>query len=1557
MSESITNKTDSTMAERDACGVGLIYRPQASHDVIAASLHALARMEHRGACGADRDSGDGAGILTEIPWAILESEGWRRSDIAAVGVAYFPAGGEFHCKQLTQTIFAEEGLNVIGWRHVPTVPEVLGALAFSTCPVIEQVLVSMASPLSDEELAQRLMIARKRAINHIRLQKEFENFYIASLSTKTIVYKGMVRSSILPKFYTDLLNPLFVANFAVFHRRFSTNTFPRWALAQPFRMLGHNGEINTLLGNRNWMRAREPVLEQPAWAGRYHMQEPVIYESGSDSGNLDNAMEMIMLAGHSPEAALMQLMPEAYRNQPALEEFPEIVNFYDYYAALQEPWDGPALIVYADGKTAGAILDRNGLRPARYTIYKDGSIILSSETGVSDYPVEITEKGRLGPGQMIVVDLQNGKIQKNWQVKHKVASAHPYGQWLNTERKTLEHQQFHSQKQFTHEELIVNQIAFGYGKEDVEFIVNAMAQTANEPVFSMGDDTPIAVLSQKPRVLFDYFKQRFAQVTNPPIDPLREKLVMSLDTHLGRRTNLLRPAQHAARTLYLNSPVLNELELAGLDKFGKHFKCQTLALHFDATTGNLNEALGKLCDQAVEAVKQGHSILVLSDRSPTNTLASIPILLAVGAVHHHLIREGLRLNTSIIAETAQCWSIHQFACLLGYGAQAICPYLALETVRDWYYSDKVQKLVADAQMGVPEGDNKHAAYVGFTVERAQYNYVKAVEGGILKIISKMGISSLMSYIGAQIFECVGLGPDVVHRCFDGTTSRIGGLEVDDIARETLRFHHDAFASQPSLINVGNMTHKTGGEFHGNNPELVKALHKSLGLSAKNGSGNGVTSENGSTSGSGTQITDEEKQKSFEVYSDLVKKREPYSLRDLLKFNSDRQPVPLEQVESALEIVQRFCTGGMSLGALSKEAHEVLAIAMNRLGAKSNSGEGGEDPNRYYPIQNIGRDGTSPDFPGLKGLKPGDHAASAIRQVASARFGVTPEYLVTAQQLEIKIAQGAKPGEGGQLPAHKVSHYIAQLRRAKAGMSLISPAPHHDIYSIEDLAQLIYDLRQVNKDAQISVKLVSQIGIGTVSAGVAKANADIIQISGHDGGTGASPLGSIKSAGVPWELGLAESHQVLLANSLRDRVILRVDGGLRAGWEVVLAAMLGAEEYGFASIALIAAGCIMARVCHTNNCPVGITSQKETLRKKFPGTPEPVVEFFLFIAEEVRHTLAQLGYTSLSQVIGRSDLLKTRDDIQFPKSTSLDLHSLLAHPIPCIEYTHDPTVSPQNAENLNSIHKTIDDGLLEKPELLHAITHHAEFSHDGTISNIDRTVGARISGVIAKLHGDGGFAGKLQLNFTGSAGQSFGAFNIHNLHLTLTGESNDYVGKSMSGGQIVVKPLADTKYDTWDNVIIGNTCLYGATGGALYAAGQAGERFAIRNSGALAIVEGAGDHCCEYMTGGTAIILGKVGRNFAAGMTGGLAYVYDENNSVPSLFNDDEGKILQRIPLNVTNIVLRHIEDHLRLTGSLRAKFIIENWDECSQKFWQVVPPAEASSIDTLHLQHNVNNLR
>jgi glutamate synthase (ferredoxin) len=1507
--------------ERDACGVGFVADPkgQASHDLVNKSLSALTCLEHRGGCSADQDSGDGAGLMTAIPWDLLTA--WLSEQSIAipdtkslgVGMVFLPrdpATTEF-VKQTTEQILKEEGLTVLGWRVVPVRPEVLGIQARENQPRIEQLLVQ--SDLQGDELERRLFLVRKRILRAVNQQANgaskpgVEELYFCSFSSRTIVYKGMVRSAVLGDFYTDLTNPDYKSAFAVYHRRFSTNTMPKWHLAQPMRLLGHNGEINTLLGNVNWMVAREADLAHSHWGDRFKDLKPTVNLDNSDSANLDNVMELLVRSGRSPLEALMIMVPEAYQNQPDLVGHPEITDFYEYYSGIQEPWDGPALLVFSDGKKVGATLDRNGLRPARYSITRDGYIVVASEAGVIDLPeTEIVEKGRLGPGQMIAVDLETQEILKNWDIKQRVASKHPYGEWLRQNRKVLKPQPFTEKTLMDSQTVLRYQTAFGYSAEDVEMIIQEMAAQGKEPTFCMGDDIPLAVLSEKPRLLYDYFKQRFAQVTNPPIDPLREKLVMSLSLQLGERGNLLEEKPEYAHLLKLDSPILDEAELDQVRQL--EFETADLSTLFEIAAGpdGLQWAVTNLCQKAAEAVRAGKKILILSDRlSNTSEAASIgadytyiPPLLAVGAVHHHLIRQGLRMKASIVVDTAQCWSTHHFACLIGYGASAVCPYLALETVRQWWSDSKTQSLMERGKLK------------SITTSGAQANYRKAIEDGLLKILSKMGISLLSSYNGAQIFEAIGIGDDLLSLGFSGTTSRIGGLSVAELAQEVLTFHCRAFPeiSIKKLENYGFVQYRPGGEYHMNSPEMSKALHKAV----------------------KSQQFDH-----YELYLQHLQNRPLTALRDLLDFKSDRPSIPLEEVESATEIVKRFCTGGMSLGALSREAHEVLAIAMNRIGGRSNSGEGGEDPVRFKVLDDVDENGLSPLLPHLKGLRNGDTASSAIKQVASGRFGVTPEYLMNAKQIEIKIAQGAKPGEGGQLPGTKISSYIATLRRSKPGVTLISPPPHHDIYSIEDLAQLIFDLHQINPKAQVSVKLVAEIGIGTIAAGVAKANADIIQVSGHDGGTGASPLSSIKHAGTPWELGLTEVHRVLMENQLRDRVILRVDGGIKTGWDVVMGALMGAEEFGFGSIAMIAEGCIMARICHTNNCPVGVTSQREDLRKRFPGTPEHVVNFFLFVAEEVRSLLARLGYYSLDEIIGRADLLKMREAVKLTKTQSLNL-DVLTKQLP-------DTRQDRNWLQHEPVHSNgfvLDDQLLSDADIQTAIQTQGTVEKTVDVVNTDRTIGARISGAIAQQYGNTGFEGQITLNFKGSVGQSFGAFILPGMTLNLEGEANDYVGKGMHGGEIAIKPPADATYDPAENVLIGNTCLYGATGGFLFANGQAGERFAVRNSKAQAVIEGAGDHCCEYMTGGVVVVLGRAGRNVGAGMTGGLAYFLDEDGTFPTHVNPEIVKV-QRVVTAAGEQQLKDlIQAHADRTSSPKAKAILANWAEYLPQFWQVVPPSE-----------------
>ncbi len=1536
--------------ERDACGVGFIasQRGKPSHKLIEQALSALSCLEHRGGCSADKDSGDGSGLLTAIPWELFKP--WFAelniemppTEQLAVGMVFLPQETNLlnQTREIVEQVLAQAGLSVLGWRIVPVKTELLGVQARANQPRIEQVIVHSPNQKGDE-LERKLFKTRRRIGKVLESKtsiKWSEDLYFCSFSSRTIIYKGMVRSAVLGEFYTDLKNPNYQSTFAVYHRRFSTNTMPKWPLAQPMRLLGHNGEINTLLGNINWMMAREADLTHPSWEiGNSEVSKqssldelkPFVRPENSDSATLDNVFELLVRSGHSPMAAIMIMVPEAYQNQPDLAQYPEIIDFYEYYSGIQEAWDGPAMLVFGDGKKVGATLDRNGLRPARYSITRDGYVIVASEAGVVELPeTEIIEKGRLGPGQMIAVDLETHEILKNWEIKQRIATQQPYGKWLAQHRVVLESQSFGDTPLLETSELLRQQTAFGYTAEDVDMIIQTMVTEGKEPTFCMGDDIPLAVLSGKPRLLYDYFKQRFAQVTNPPIDPLRESLVMSLSMELGKRGNLLEAKPEYAKLLKLQTPILNEADLEAVKTSG--FATAQLSTLFEIAAGpeGLETAVRHLCNQAAEAVREGKKILILSDFLGNNSAANIgsmlsesysyiPPLLAVGAVHHHLIRQGLRMKASIIAETAQCWSTHHLACLIGYGASAVCPYLAWESVRNWWADSRTQKLMARGKIK------------SLTIEEAQKNYRKALEAGLLKILSKMGISLLSSYHGAQIFEAIGIGPDLLALAFNGTTSRLGGLSISDLAQEVIAFHQRAFPelTTKKLENFGFVNYRPGGEYHMNSPEMAKALHKAVSSFVRAQSSN-----------NGKQTPDNQKAYDhYDVYQKLLEERPTTALRDLLDFDSDRASIKIEEVESVEEIVKRFCTGAMSLGSLSREAHETLAIAMNRLGGKSNSGEGGEDPMRFKMINDVDETGHSTTFPHLNGLHKGDIASSAVKQVASGRFGVTPEYLMSAKQTEIKIAQGAKPGEGGQLPGKKVSPYIAMLRRSKPGVTLISPPPHHDIYSIEDLAQLIFDLHQINPQAGVSVKLVAEIGIGTIAAGVAKANADIIQISGHDGGTGASPLSSIKHAGVPWELGLTEVHRVLMENQLRDRVLLRADGGLKTGWDVVMAALMGAEEYGFGSVSMIAEGCIMARICHTNNCPVGVATQQEKLRKRFTGIPEHVVNFFYFIAQEVRSLLAKLGYRSLTDIIGRADILKMRENIQLTKTSMLDLNCLLQLP----DTRHDRSFL--NHGGVHSNGDVLDDQLLSDPEIQLGIRNQGSVTKYLEIVNTDRTVGARLAGAIAKQYGNTGFEGQITLNFSGAAGQSFGAFNLPGMTLVLTGEANDYVGKGMHGGKIIIKPPAEASYDPAKNVIAGNTCLYGATGGTLFANGGAGERFGVRNSKGCAVIEGAGDHCCEYMTGGVIVVLGKVGRNVGAGMTGGFAYFLDEDGSFPAKVNPEIVKI-QRVTSQKGEQQLKElIQSHAEYTGSPKAQMILRKWSEYLPQFWQVVPPSEADA--------------
>ncbi|KAL6530542.1 Ferredoxin-dependent glutamate synthase [Orobanche minor] len=1516
------------ISERGACGVGFIanLENKASHEIVKDALTALGCMEHRGGCGADNDSGDGSGVMTSIPWELFNSwanqQGLRAFDRlhTGVGMVFLPKDDELMKQAQTElkikpnywilyssliailNIFKQEGLEVLGWRSVPVDTSLVGYYARETLPNIQQIFVQIAKEENIDDIERELYICRKLIERAASSEPWGNELYFCSLSNQTIVYKGMLRAEALGRFYFDLQNNLYKSAFAIYHRRYSTNTNPRWPLAQPMRFLGHNGEINTIQGNLNWMQSREASLKSPVWRGRENEICPFGNPKASDSANLDMAAELLIRCGRPPEEALMLLIPEAYRNHPTLMlKYPEVVDFYDYYKGQMEAWDGPALVLFSDGKTIGACLDRNGLRPARYWRTVDNVVYVASEVGV--VPTDdskVAMKGRLGPGMMITVDLHSGQVFENTEVKKRVALSNPYGKWVNENLRSLEGSNFLSATVMDNETILKRQQAYGYSIEDVQMVIESMAAQAKEPTFCMGDDIPLAVLSRKPHMLYDYFKQRFAQVTNPAIDPLREGLVMSLEVNLGKRGNILEVGPENVSQVILSSPVLNEGELESLLK-DPYLKPQILPTFFDLRKGgegSLEKTLYKLCEAADEAVRNGSQLLVLSDRSDEleATRPAIPILLAVGAVHQHLIQNGLRMQASIVADTAQCFSTHQFACLIGYGASAICPYLALETCRQWRLSSKTVNLMRNGKMPT------------VTIERAQKNFCKAVTSGLLKILSKMGISLLSSYCGAQIFEIYGLGKDIVDVAFCGSVSSIGGLTFDELARETLSFWIKAFSEDTAkrLENFGFIQFRPGGEYHGNNPEMSKLLHKAV---------------------------RQKSETSYSIYQQHLANRPVNVLRDLVEFKNDRSPIPVGRVEPASSIVQRFCTGGMSLGAISRETHESIAIAMNRLGGKSNSGEGGEDPIRWSPLIDV-VDGYSPTLPHLKGLQNGDTATSAIKQVASGRFGVTPTFLANADQLEIKIAQGAKPGEGGQLPGKKVSAYIAGLRKSKPGVPLISPPPHHDIYSIEDLAQLIYDLHQVNPKAKVSVKLVAEAGIGTVASGVAKGNADVIQISGHDGGTGASPVSSIKHAGGPWELGLTETHQTLLRNGLRERVILRVDGGFKSGFDVLMAAAMGADEYGFGSVAMIATGCVMARICHTNNCPVGVASQREELRARFPGVPGDLVNYFLYVAEEVRGMLAQLGYEKLDDIIGHTELLKRRD-ISLVKTQHLDLSYILSN-------VGLPKLSSSVIRNqeVHSNGPVLDDTLLSDPEITKAIDNETVVNKSVKIYNVDRAVCGRIAGVIAKRYGDAGFSGQLNLTFTGSAGQSFACFLTPGMNIRLIGEANDYVGKGMAGGELVVTPVGQTGFTPEDATIVGNTCLYGATGGQVFVRGKAGERFAVRNSLAEAVVEGTGDHCCEYMTGGCVVVLGKVGRNVAAGMTGGLTYILDEDDTLIPKVNKEIVKI-QRVVAPVGQMQLKSlIEAHVEKTGSSKGSDILKDWEKYLALFWQLVPPSE-----------------
>jgi len=1462
--------------EHDACGVGFVARAsgERSHDILTRALQALARVAHRGAASTD-NSGDGAGLLTQIPQRLLAEEAARlglplgAGQPFALGVFFLPpeSAALERATAVIETVLREEGLPVLGWRDVPIDAALLGPTARATCPAIRQAFI--AAPVdggrTDEDAWERALYLARRTIERRIADEGLEPFFACSLSCRTVVYKALLTGTQLPRFFRDFGSPTFATAIAVFHQRYSTNTLPSWPLAQPFRVLAHNGEINTLWGNRNAMRAREPVLASPEWRERVDRLKPVIWAEGSDSASLDNALELLVRSGRDPVHALMMLLPEAHEG--AVELPPALRGFYEFHECLLEPWDGPAALAFTDGVLAGSALDRNGLRPCRYKITRDGLVVAGSEVGLVDLdPAEVVESGSLGPGELLVVDTRRKAVIRNAAAKHEVARRRPYASWGARAIRRPRPAGTPDSTPLDRAELAQRQLAFGFGFEDLRFVLEPMGNSGQDAVWSMGDDTPIPPLSRLPQSVYAFLRQRFAQVTNPPIDPLREGLVMSLRMHLGRRGSLLVDRPTGLRLVRLEHPVLLATEMAALRNVAG-VQAVTVPALWNAAGGPnaLCSALDQLCRTAGRAAGHGACILVLSDRDADRDRPPIPMLLAVGAVHQHLLRKGLRTRVGLVAEAGDAWDVHHFAALIGYGAEAVHPWLALASV---------QALFSEG-----EGQTRFRA---------------AAEKGLLKVLSKMGISTLSSYCGAQIFEALGLGAEVVDRCFTGTVSTIGGIGFAEIAEDVLARQRAAYPAEPAtaepppLPDHGRVRYRRDGEDHGWSPPLVRSMQEAI-----------------------TRGTEQ----AYGAFLARVLARPPASPRDLLTVRTGT-PIPLDEVEPAEAIRRRFVSTAMSLGALSPEAHRTLAIGMNRMGARSNCGEGGEDPDSYAP------------------LPRGDRADNRIKQVASGRFGVTTQYLVRADELEIKMAQGSKPGEGGQLPGHKVTALIARLRHSVPGVPLISPPPHHDIYSIEDLAQLIHDLKQVNPRARIGVKLVAEAGVGRVAAGVAKAYADYVLISGHNGGTGASPLSSIKHAGSPWELGLAETQAILIENGLRHRIEVRTDGGLRTGRDVVVAALLGAEVYGFGTAAVVAIGCAMARQCHLNSCPTGIATQRPELRAKFRGTPEQVIAYFTWIAEDVRRILADLGVRSLDEIIGRGELLERVDRPEAPRAQMLDLSALLAPPPPpgesrrrTVERNDRPGVESLDEEILRVLGPRLESG---RP-----------FAGVYDIGNHHLTVGARIAGRIAQRHGGTGLPeGSVRLRFRGSAGQSFGAFVVRGVHLALEGEANDYVGKGLCGGEIVIRPFRHASYAgaTHEHVILGNTALYGATAGTLFAAGRAGDRFAVRNAGAVAVIEGAGHHCCEYMTAGVVLVLGAVGRNFAAGMSNGVAYVLDDTETFSARCNFDMVRV-QPLAETDERAVLELARQHLAKTGSPRAREVVGAWERYRALFRMVVPHA------------------
>ena len=1467
--------------EHDACGVAMVatLNKLPTHEIVSKALTALRNLEHRGASGAEVDSGDGAGILIQIPDKFYRSVvnfDLPKASEYATGI-FFVKPGETGYQESIEKIAKEEGLKVLGWRDVPINSKSLGKTAISVMPEFKQIFISGGKNENDLVLERMAFCLRKRVEHTLPI-------YIPSLSSRTIVYKGMLTTGQLEEFFPDLSNSLVESPMALVHSRFSTNTFPSWPLAHPYRFIAHNGEINTVKGNRNWMRARETLLESELIPGDLKRLFPIVNESGSDSASFDEVLELLYLGGRSLPHSILMMIPEAWENHTTMSQ--ERKDFYAFHSALMEPWDGPACVTFTDGKQVGAVLDRNGLRPSRFWVTDDGLVVLASEVGVLDFPPEkIIRKGRLQPGKMFLVDIQEGRIIEDDEIKQSLATAAPYSKWLSAGLVRLSDLPAREHIVYPHSSVVRRQRAFGYTEEEIRMIITPMAKNGAEPLGSMGTDTPIAALSTKPRLLFDYFAQLFAQVTNPPLDAIREELVTSLGASIGPEHNLLDPGPDSCKQISLQFPVIDNDELAkiinvNVDGDQPGFVCHVVRGLFKTAGGgkSLVARINEIRTEISKAISEGARIIVLSDRDGDAENAPIPSLLLTAAVHHHLIREKTRTQVGLVVESGEVREVHHVALLIGFGAAAINPYLAMESAED---------LV------------RQGVITGITPEKAVRNLIKSLGKGVLKVMSKMGVSTIASYTGAQIFEAIGLSKEVVDEYFVGVTSRLGGVGIDVIAQETIKRHHIAYPPGGEIPGAkklqigGEYQWRREGEPHLFDPETVFTLQHAT------------------------------RSKRFDVFKRYTERvdnqsRRLMTLRGLFDFKKDvRKPIPIEEVEPISEILKRFATGAMSLGSISQEAHETLAIAMNRIGGKSNTGEGGEDPARNIPDSN------------------GDLRRSAIKQVASGRFGVTSEYLVNADDIQIKMAQGAKPGEGGQLPGNKVYPWIAKIRYSTPGVGLISPPPHHDIYSIEDLAQLIHDLKNANNSARVHVKLVAEVGVGTVAAGVSKAHADVVLISGHDGGTGASPLTSLKHAGAPWELGLAETQQTLMLNGLRDRIVVQVDGQMKTGRDVLIAALLGAEEFGFATAPLVVSGCVMMRVCHLDTCPVGVASQNPELRKKFTGKPEFVETFFEYIAEEVRQLLAELGFKKLEDAIGQVELLDTKSAIDHWKANGLDLSPLLIAP-------KDNSPRRNLTKQDHGLVNALDNELIKLSA--DALNKATPVRLEMPVRNVNRTVGTMLGAEITRKYGGAGLpADTIDITFHGSAGQSFGAFVPSGLTLRLYGDSNDYVGKGLSGGRVIIRPDEKAKFSSSANVIAGNVIGYGATSGEIMIAGVVGERFCVRNSGATAIVEGVGDHGCEYMTGGTVLVLGNTGRNFAAGMSGGRAFVLDLD---VRLVNTEMVDILA-LPGDQEEIIKSHISKFYAETGSKIAGELIKDWQSAKKRISMVMPRDYARVLDVM----------